>query len=371
MLASTALLLLACTPHVGDTHDLPGDSAADTAADSSPPTDTGPVGDTQAPVLPPVLVNELMSNNDSAVQTEEGTFPDWFELYNAGDEDVDLGGYHLSDDWTEKDKASITDGTILEPGAYLLFWADDSDQEGHVPFKLDSQGESLGLFDPDGNSVDWVGYSAQREDYAWARIPDGGPDWVEVAHGTPGAANTNLQEETTVLVDKGATWAYLDSGEDPGEDWTSLDFDDSGWATGEAPLGYGDSQTTQVSYGDDSSNKHPTTWFRHRFELAEGLLDDAEGVELLLRVDDGCVVWLNGAELTRLRMADGDISSDDYAADTAAGDDETSYNGTSHATKVVLEGENVLAVEVHQTNATSSDITLDLELSLERWVETH
>ncbi len=227
----------------------------------------------------------------------------------------------------------------------------------------------MGLFDGEGNAVNWVCYTTQREDHSWARLPDGSEDWDEVARGTPGSTNLRLEEQSTVLVEKGATWSYLDSGEYPGDDWTTEGFDDDTWASGTAPLGYGDSQTTQVSYGDNSSDKHPTTWFRLGFSMEGDLLERSDGMDLDLRVDDGCVVWINGEELMRQAMPDGDISADSYASATASGDGETSYAGYSYGTDRLVAGANVVAVEVHQANATSSDITIDLQLSLETWVE--
>ena len=65
----------------------------------------------------------------------------------------------------------------------------------------------------------------------------------------------------------GANWRYLDDGSDQGTAWYAPGFDDTGWADGDAQLGYGDGdETTVVSYGPDRWNKHITTYFRHTFE---------------------------------------------------------------------------------------------------------
>ena len=368
MLLLTALIALACTPTTE-----PDDS---TPADSTPGEETAPPEETETPSetappdddLPPLVVNELMADNESAVVNEDGAYVDWVELFNAGDEALDLGDYALSDDWTDKDMAPLPEGTVLEAGGYLLLWADDREDEGHLPFKLSAQGEGVGIFTSDGSSVDWITFPPLVEDHAYARIPDAGEIWEQVAQGTPGATNAYVEQQTVVLVEKGATWSYLDNGTYPGDSWTSAEFDDSGWASGPAPLGYGDSQTTQVSYGDDSSNKHATTWFRLAFEVPEGTATGADGGELGLRVDDGAVVWLNGAELLRQGMGDGEIGPDTYATNTASGDGETNYTPHDIDLALLLDGSNQLAVEVHQANATSSDISFDLELNVESWV---
>ena len=363
MFTPLVLLVMGCSP------DTP-------LVDSTPPEDSSPVEETDQPretdqpeLLPAVLVNELMADNESAVQADDGSFPDWLELYNADSETVDLTGYSLSDDWTEKDQAPFPEGTTLESGAYLLLWADDSDEPGHVPFKLSAQGEGVGIFSPEGTSVDWITFPPLVEDHAYARIPNGGEGWEQVARGTPGAANARIELQVTTLVEKGATWRYLDTGGAPDDTWTLADFDDSAWASGPAPLGYGDSQTTQVSYGDDASNKHITTWFRHAFEVPAETSTEATEASLALRVDDGAVVWLNGAELLRQGMSEGEIEPDTYATDATSGDGETTYTTHTIAPNLLLDGSNQLAVEVHQANSTSSDITLDLELDIEAWVE--
>ncbi len=337
--------------------------------DSDPPDSDPP--DSDEPALPSVVLNELMASNEGVVRDEEGrSESDWLELYNAGEEAVDLGGYFLSDDWTDKTMAPLPEGTVIEPGAHLLLWADGDDikGEGHLPFKLDQQGEGVGLFDPEEATVNWVNYPALSDNYVWARLPDGSKDWDEVVRGTPGYANARVCESEVTLVEAGATWSYLDTGEDPGEEWKSLDFDDSAWASGPAPLGYGDDQTTVVSYGDNSSDKHPTTWFRHVFsyEKQEG---DLGSTTLWLRIDDGGLVHLNGEEVVRQGMAEGEIGADDYATYTAGDDAETAFTDYEIDGELLLHGDNVLAVEVHQVNATSSDISFDLYLVEVRWVE--
>lgn len=75
------------------------------------------------------------------------------------------------------------------------------------------------------------------------------------------------QTETMVLPREGA-WKYLDNGSDQGSAWTTPAYDDNAWATGNAILGYGDGQTTIVSFGPSSSAKYPTTYFRKNITIA-------------------------------------------------------------------------------------------------------
>ncbi len=148
-----------------------------------------------------LFINELLAANDSTSSDEHGDFDDWFELYNAGSETLDLAGMYLTDDFSEPDKWQIPAGTIIAPGAYLLFWADGEESEGarHTSFKLSADGEELGLFEATGNGnslVDGVFFAAQEADISYGRVSDGG-SWGFFVSPTPAAANCYRPRQTT------------------------------------------------------------------------------------------------------------------------------------------------------------------------------
>ena len=167
------------------------------------------------------------------------------------------------------------------------------------------------------------------------------------------------------LISRESLWRYLDDGSDKGISWRLPEFDDSFWEEGVAELGYGDgregAEGTIISYGDSGSSKHITTYFRKKFRVsaAEELL----GVKLALRKDDGAVVYLNGVEVWRVGMPEGEINYDTLATAGVGGAEETVFNLKENISlELFKEGENTLAVEVHQVATTSSDISFDLEL---------
>ena len=163
------------------------------------------------------------------------------------------------------------------------------------------------------------------------------------------------------LVRKGSEWRYLDNGKDPAENWRQLSFDDSSWKSGPARLGYGgDGETTKVSYGSDDKRKHLATFFRCKFEANEEWLTRA--MELQLLADDGAVVWLNGQEIARLRVPE-KYPDARTQAEAASSDDEKQFTKFTIEKASLREGENVLAVSVHQANRTSSDLGFDLSLA--------
>jgi len=160
----------------------------------------------------------------------------------------------------------------------------------------------------------------------------------------------------------GATWRYLDTGVDPGGTWTSPGFDDSAWLSGPAQLGYGDGdEATVVGYGPNPNDRYPTTWFRRSFQVANPAAFSA----LLLRVlrDDGVAVHLNGTEIYRGNLPRTGLTSATLAGFDVLAPDASAFQETFADARLLVPGTNVLAVEVHQVDGQSPDLSFDLELS--------
>src|SRR6266487_1002858 len=107
---------------------------------------------------------------------------------------------------------------------------------------------------------------------------------------------------TDTLVAYGSTWKYLDNGTDQGTAWRATSFNDSGWASGPAQLGYSSNpaendEATIVSFGPDPNNKYITTYFRRTFPVSDPA--SATILTLYLLRDDAGVVYLNGTEIFR------------------------------------------------------------------------
>ena len=172
---------------------------------------------------------------------------------------------------------------------------------------------------------------------------------------------------TLTLVSTGALWNYFDKGQDLSTNWVQLGYDDSSWSNGLAELGYGDAsegrpEATVVNYGPNSANRYPTTYFRRRFVVTNAAEFTTLSASLLR--DDGAVVWLNGVEVWRSNMStNGAITFSNYASSAIGLPDEAMYFSNTLNTAVLVEGTNLVAVEIHQGNATSSDISFDLGLT--------
>jgi hypothetical protein len=161
------------------------------------------------------------------------------------------------------------------------------------------------------------------------------------------------------LVPLGVRWKYLDDGSDPGPFWRIAVFNDNGWLEGEGRFGYGN--------GDDRTfiRKGNPEYITHHFRYKFSVLRPSEYTNLLFQVirDDGVVVYLNDREMFRMNMPDGPVDTSTLAAGQVSGDDETTYFETNVSAAWLVSGTNIVAVELHQSNATPTDARFDLALT--------
>ena len=287
----------------------------------------------------PVFINEFLASNTTNYPEiiDFDDYTDWIELYNSSNVPYTLNGYFITDDFENPLKWKIPDGTIINPEGYMIIWADDYNeipgkiytrpywpwdefitQNYHTNFKLSKSGEELGLFMAD-------------------------------------------QGESVLLIENGSLWKFLDNGTNQGSSWIDIDFDDDSWNTGYAELGYGDGdETTIVGYGNEENNKHITTYFRHQFIVNN--TENIQNLTLFLKRDDGAVIYLNGNELLRSNMPSEQIEFDTFASVAAPPETEDLFYSWSLPNEFLQDGQNIIAVELHQVNQTSSDISFDLEL---------
>lgn len=122
-----------------------------------------------------LVINELMASNDSLVADEAGEYDDWLEIYNRGDDFVNLSGYFLSDRFTELDKWAFPAGYLLAPDSYLTVWVDKDEEQGdlHTSFKLSGGGEQIILSSPNLEILDSTSFGSQITDLSLARVPNG------------------------------------------------------------------------------------------------------------------------------------------------------------------------------------------------------
>ena len=158
---------------------------------------------------------------------------------------------------------------------------------------------------------------------------------------------------TNQIVKLNDTWKYYDKGAAP-SNWTATSFNDNGWASGQAPLGYGMTGVkTTVSYGPNVSSKYPTTYFRKTIKL-ESTPTRSDIFLLNYKIDDGFVVYVNGREAGRFQMPSGNITFNSFASSYAG--DEPLTGTIEISSSLFKSGDNVIAVEIHNNKADSRDI---------------
>ncbi len=175
------------------------------------------------------------------------------------------------------------------------------------------------------------------------------------------------EAQPTVLIATNSAWKYLDDGTDQASDWIDPFFYDDGfWGAGPATLGYGTGdEATEAGYGTDPNNKNITTYFRQGFYLTDA--DSVTNLTARLQRDDGAVVYLNGVEVVRSAMPDGPIYYGTLANSPGLGGmEETGFLPYSLDPAGLVEGYNLMAVEVHLSDPGSPDMGFAMELIAEK-----
>ncbi|MCH1508377.1 MAG: lamin tail domain-containing protein [Akkermansiaceae bacterium] len=290
------------------------------------------------PLFSQVRINEFMASNTRSVPdiTDFEDYPDWIELHNPGATDVSLDGYYLSDNPDNRFKWAIPAGASIPAGGYLMVIAD-------------SQNAAPGEEFPRGYWP-WKDFTVEKYHTNFGLSADGESVVLTQAVGV----------NTTSFIAEAANWKYLDDGSAQSTQWRARTYNDAPWASGPAPLGYDNAPATEISFGPDSGSKYITSYFRHTFNVADPTI--FTGLTLRLLVDDGAVIYLNGEELLRQNMPSGTITSTTRALDSIGGSDETDFDTYQLPPSHLVAGDNVIAVEVHQSSANSSDLGFDLAL---------
>ncbi|MBN2474783.1 MAG: PQQ-binding-like beta-propeller repeat protein [Pirellulales bacterium] len=200
---------------------------------------------------------------------------------------------------------------------------------------------------PDDSPPNWGFLAAWEDQLIATSTPVEIPGPEEASDATSVA-----QDAREPIIAAGGQWQYL-AGSDPPSDWTAVDYDATGWKTGEAGFGYGDDDDrTEL---DDMEDKYQRVYLRGRFDGAAAR--DAVAMALLIDYDDAFVAYLNGVEVARVNVASGSGPDVGKIKEHEAGEPETFP--IKDFRKLLRPGANVLAIEGHNNKLGSSDFTLD------------
>ena len=150
-----------------------------------------------------------------------------------------------------------------------------------------------------------------------------------------------------------SSWKYLDDGSNQGTNGRNSTFSDATWKTGNSELGCGDSPVTimaayKIGY-----------YFRKTISISNPT--QFSNFTMKVRRDDGIVVYVNNVEVYRNNMPSGTIAYNTKASSTCSDDGSTIFTATL-ANSLFTNGNNLIAVEVHNRSTSSSDITFEMQL---------
>lgn len=244
-----------------------------------------------------IVLNEVNNRNVSIIADEDGDYEDWIELYNAGTTVQNIQNYALSDEPTNLSKW-LFPSINLNPNTHLLVFA---------------SGKNRAIM---------------------------GSHW-----------------ESAVLASN--TWRYNIPTAEPPTTWRTIAYNDASLQQGPAGIGYGDNDDATII-----PNNTLSVYLRKTFTVP----NPAAVADAILSVDydDGFVAYLNGTEIAR-SAGFGTVGTPPPYNSTAPDHEATVYqNGLpenfniSAATiaSLLTTGTNVLAIQVHNTSAASSDLSI-------------
>jgi hypothetical protein len=294
-----------------------------------------------------------MASNGSTIEDGYGSDSDWIEIFNAGDDAIDLLGYHLTDNADNNTKWTFPTSTILGAGEYLVVFAtglDTIDPLGyhHTNFSLSAGGEYLGLVGPDSTVISEFG--SDTEDYP--------PQLSDISFGFG---------PTTFVSPSSRAYYHIPTTGVLGTSWTVPEFDPlaNGFVVGKAALGY-DDQPNPVNFLPliETQILPGTTSVYARNELTIESEEDLLSLNLNLKYDDGIVIYLNGTNVySSLAPTLPQWNS------VATGNRDDSLDGVDISLDAHIDllqgGKNVLAIHLLNQGSGSSDLLVVPTLTAE------
>jgi hypothetical protein len=310
------------------------------------------------------IINEILADNVDGIRDGYDNRSDWMELFNAGDEGVDLAGWYLSDDPANLTKWQFPDAPASELAArefLVVFASGDSptsiDPAGnlHASFRLSTAGERILLVRPDGVTIqsqmlaDGTAYPAQYSDVSY-----GPGSETTVANWIADGAAVDL------IVPTAATDAAY------GTSWRGGDetaFQSAGgladWTSGETGVGYDTNIDYQGSIRSDvldtMFNVNTSVYLRIPFEVSDSR--SVTQLKLSMLYDDGFVAYLNGQEIVRQFVAGEPVWNTTATTDNHEADAFEEFDVSASA-GALREGTNILAIHGANRTVDSSDFLI-------------
>ena len=240
-----------------------------------------------------LVINEIMSSNTDSYKDEFGSYPDWIEIYNNSSQTINLSSFALSDNLNNISKWNFPD--------------------------IDLESDENILVAASGRDI----------------------------------RNTTSSWET--IINQGDIWKYFLGKQEPPEKWRDINFSDLNWKSGFSGIGYGD--------GDDRTEIENVSalYLRKTFSIED--ITKVTQVMFNIDFDDAYVAYLNGIEISRkniglpYELVPFDRFSDIYSEARLYQNQELDAVFVDDAQSILMNGDNILAIQVHNSDLTSSDLT--------------
>ena len=296
---------------------------------------------------------------------------DFIELYNPDTLPTPIGGMSITDKANGWPNQNIFPALSFIAGSgYLKLTADGDTNAGanHLNFQLNHDRGEIALYDSNLKQVDFVFYGPQSSGISEGLSPDGSSNYVFFNQPNPGLSNpANVTQNITLNLSKITdVWKYNQTDQFLNQSWIAPGFNDStaNWQSGPGVIYHEDATLPWTKSTELSDATHPYTsarrtyYFRRTFTLADPA--SVTALRLNTLIDDGAVFYINGQEVKRVGMATGTVDYNTFANRNVP--DAVVEGEFLLPTNVLVAGVNTIAVEVHQTGTSSSDITFGMTL---------
>ena len=253
--------------------------------------------ESRLPLAAQPIISEFLASNDDSLLDDDGNSTDWIEIFNAGDQSIDLVGHSLTDNPQNVTKWVFPSVTLAANEYLIVFAGDDADPNSgtdlYTGFGLNAGGEYLGLFDPTGTVL--------------SEFENAGADYPEQFEDISYGHSTTETLEPTIAI--GAVSQYVvpnaTTGPQLADFWRQPSYTlgtyDETWASGSSGFGYetgtGFESFIATDLEPQMHNSHSSLFIRSTF--AQDANDPIETLTLRAQYDDGFIAYLNGVELLR------------------------------------------------------------------------
>ena len=299
------------------------------------------------PAFAAPMISEFMADNRRSTIDDDDDRSDWIEIFNPDGNSTNLDGWFLTDDPGHNLKWRFPAVTIPARG-YIVVFASGKNRTNpnaplHTDFRLNKEGGYLALLNKSSNVVSQFSptYPPQHEDISFGK-------------------GNSKQDQVTLLKQKAAARALIPKNSSEGAGWRKVDFDDSGWKSGETGVGYDYGNRIGLNVSN-MRNNNETVYIRIPFQVTD--LSVIESLELRLQYEDGFIAYINGEK----------VASDNAPATPRWNSGATQNRPDSIATSPVefsvpnardllVEGKNLLAIHGLNNLVTSSDLLIHPEV---------